>query len=75
MLTNQIAFLNKSILKCVGSVKAKSSLKFDKLLYSWQFWDWDFYQKVLSEGYFARYNATHVVTSTSNIITSLFDLA
>ena len=75
MLTNQIDFLNKSILKCVGSVKAKSCLKFDKLLYSCQFWDWDFLSKGLSEGFFARYNATHVVASTSNIMTSLFDLA
>ena len=33
-----------------------------------------YHQKVLRE-IFVRNNATHVVTSTSNIMTSLFDLA
>ena len=33
------------------------------------------FQKVLIEIYLLEKNATHVVTSISNIITSLFDLA
>ena len=45
-----------------------------KTMISWEFWDWyrTFFQKTIQEGCLSE--ITHVVTSTSKIMMSLFDL-
>ena len=47
---------------------------FSKTRRVWRFWDWYTFSKGFTRRMLVRNNATHVVTSTSNIMTSLFGL-